>query len=282
MEKARAHYARAVELSNEKRKSKALAHMRRAMNYGLVARLGFSRLSFGMQSRVEFALALLSELLCPVKQSLMRRPAIIDSGITYDYDAIMSWWRNSEDARCPKTRQRVEAVVADKSVDAVTKWFVGAYKNESGAEWDEIADACREYEAERGGYECGRAPDEATNLLPLLYGSDTADLTQATTLLPLLYGWDTTDLMLEPTTVLSGESAVRTMERARIPRDARGVRNVTMLAITRAFVAHYGERNGAGWDEVTRACARHKAGKTAESDWSERVMGDLDMIFDDS
>jgi hypothetical protein len=275
MEKARAHYARAVELSKEKRKSKALAHMRGAMNYGRVARLGISRLSFGMQSRVEFARALLIELLCPVKQSLMRRPAIIDSGITYDYDGIMNWWRNSDEARCPKTRQKFETVVADRSVDAVTKWFVGAYEGESGDEWDEIVDECIEYETARGR-------QDATNLLPLLYPCDTIDLTEATTLLPLLYGWDTTDLMLEPTTVLSGESAGRTMERARIPRGERSVRNVTILAITRAFVAHYGERNGEGWDAVARACARHSAGKSAESDWSEGVMRDLERMFDDS
>jgi hypothetical protein len=275
MEKARAHYARAEMLSKEKRKSKALAHMRRAMKYGRVARLGFSRVSFGMQSRVEFARTLMSELLCPVKQSLMRRPAIIDSGITYDYDGIMNWWRNSDDARCPKTRQKVETVVADRSVDAVTKWFVGAYEDESGDEWDEIVDACSEYETERGW------PD-ATNLVPPLHRWNTTDLTEATTLLPLLYGWDTTYLMLEPTTVLSGESAGRTMERARVPSDARSVRNVTILAITRAFVAHYGERNGVGWDEVARACARRSAGKSAESDWSERVMADLERMFDDS
>jgi hypothetical protein len=175
MEKARAHYARAEKLSKEKRKSKALAHMRRAMNYGRVARLGFSRLSFGMQSRVEFARILLWKLLCPVKHSLMRRPAIIDSGITYEYDSIMNWCRNSDYARCPKTRQKVETVVEDKSVDAVTKWFVGAYKEERGAEWDEIVDACREYEAESGVYEGGTELDEATTLLTLLYGRDTTD-----------------------------------------------------------------------------------------------------------
>ena len=264
MEKARAHYARAVELSNEKRKSKALAHMRRAMNYGRVARLGFSRLSFGMQSRVGFARILLWKLLCPVKHSLMRRPAIIDSGITYEYDSIMNWCRNSDDAKCPKTRQKVETVVEDKSVDAVTKWFVGAYKKERGDEWDEIVDACREYEAESGVYEGGTELDEARTLLPLLYGRDT------------------TDLMIEPTTVLSGFSAGRTMERARVPSDARSVRNVTILGITRAFVAHYGERNGEGWDAVARACARHSAGKSAESDWSEGVMRDVDRIFGDS
>jgi hypothetical protein len=263
MEKAR-HYARAEKLSKEKRKSKALAHMRRAMNYGRVARLGFSRVLFGMQSRVEFARILLSELLRPVKQSLMRLPAIIDSGITYDYDGIMNWWRNSDDARCPKTRQKVETVVAARSVDAVTKWFVGAYEGESGDEWDEIVDACSEYAAESGVYEGGTELDEARTLLPLLNGRDT------------------TDLMIEPTTVLSGESAGRTMERARVPRDARGVRNVTILAITRAFAAHYGERNGEGWDAVTRACARHSAGESAESDWSERVMRDLERMFDDS
>lgn len=32
MDKARAHYARAVELSKERRSSKAAAHMRRAMH----------------------------------------------------------------------------------------------------------------------------------------------------------------------------------------------------------------------------------------------------------
>jgi len=124
----------------------------------------------------------------------------------------------------------------------VTKWFVGAYEGESGDEWDEIVDACIEYETARG------RPD-ATNLLLFLYRCDTTDLTEATTLLPLLYGC---------------------------------VRNVTILAITRAFVAHYGERNGAGWDAVVRACAGHSAGKSAESDWSERVMGDLERLFDDS
>jgi hypothetical protein len=264
MEKARAHYARAEKLSNEKRKSKALAHMCRAMNYGRLARLGFSRVSFGIQSRVEFARILWWKLLCPVKQSLMRRPVIIDSGITYDYDSIMNWCRNSDDAKCPKTRQKVETMVEDKSVDAVTKWFVGAYKEERGDEWDEIVDACREYEAESGVYEGGTELDEARTLLPLLYGRDT------------------TDLMIEPTTVLSGFSAGRTMERARVPSDARSVRNVTILGITRAFVAHYGERNGEGWDVVARACARHSAGKSAESDWSERVMRDLERMFDDS
>ena len=234
MDKARAHYARAVELSKERRPSKAVAHMRRAMQYGKLARL--QRNAFGGQSRLQYATAMMSELRCPIKQSLMLRPVIIDSGHTYEYEAIMEWRKSviakGEEPKCPKTRQEFDSTVEDRSMDYVTKWFVGTYAEETGDEWAEIVTECEAYKKAAGQW---------------YGGAERTALADATTLLPRLYGADTKWLMLEPTTILSGDKAGTTMERAVIPGDARSVRNVGMLSITRAFVAQHGDEGGTGW-----------------------------------